>query len=225
VIGYFTDARMWKDMKTSFGVFMESRSGQPYSWTFSGVQETGANTGRTDTTGQTLSRIFGEDSSIASRNRELFYVPNDAQVCEETFAPGCTVTLKGINKTDFNNFLDRTGLAKYRGKIAPRNAFNGPRYNRIDLRFAQDIPNPMVGQRARIVLDIENFGNLLNSDWGLFRQVAFPYYTPAVDVGYDRANNSYTYYNLRSPNPTSGPGNADVLLSVWRVGVGIMYDF
>jgi len=226
LVGDFTDAPMWKAMKTSFGVFIESRSGQPYSWTFSGVQETGANAGKTDTSGATLSRIFGEDSnSISFRNRELFYVPNDAQVCEETFAAGCTVTLKGITKADFNTFLDRTGLSQYRGKIAPRNAFAGPTYNRIDLRFAQDIPNPMPGQRARIVLDIENFGNLVNSNWGLFRQVAFPYYAPAVDIGYDRVNNSYTYYNLRSANPTSGPGNTDVLLSVWRIGIGVMYDF
>jgi hypothetical protein len=65
----------------------------------------------------------------------------------------------------------------------------------------------------------------LNSGWGLWRQAAFPYYTPAVDVGYDRATNSYTYYNLRSPNATSGPGNTDVLMSVWRIGIGAMYDF
>ena len=75
------------------------------------------------------------------------------------------------------------------------------------------------------VLDLENFGNLLNSSWGLWRQVAFPYYAPAVDIGYDRATNAYTYYNLRSPNATSGPGNTDVLMSVWRIGLGAMYDF
>ena len=227
IASYFTDAPMWRDMKTSFGAFIESRSGQPYSWTFSGVIETpGANFGKTDTSGATLSRIFGEDSgSISFRNRELFYVPLDSQVCVETPAAGCTVTLKGITKDTFNTFLTRTGLDKYRGKIAPRNGFAGPTYNRIDLRFAQDIPNPFAGQRARIVLDIENFGNLVNSSWGLWRQVAFPYYAPAVDIGYDRATNGYTYYNLRSPNATSGPGNTDVLMSVWRIGLGAMYDF
>ena len=221
LIGDFTDAPMWHDMKTSFGMFIESRSGQPYSWTFSGRLDTGG----TDTTGATLSRIFGEDQSLASRNRELFYVPLDSQVCIDTPAAGCSVTLKGITKDDFNTFLTRTGLDKYRGKIAPRNGFAGPTYNRIDLRFAQDIPNPIAGQRARIVVDIENFGNLLSSNWGLWRQVAFPYYTPAVDVGYDRATNSYIYSTLRSANPTSGPGNADVLMSVWRIGIGAMYDF
>ena len=73
---------------------------------------------------------------------------------------------------------------------------------------------------------MENFGNLLNHEWGLFRQVPFPYYTPAVDVSVDRANgNSYIYSTLRSPNPTTGPAANDVLLSVWRLSLGLMYDF
>jgi carboxypeptidase family protein/TonB-dependent receptor-like protein len=225
IAGYFTDDPLWRDLKTSFGMFIESRSGQPYSWTFSGVTETGPNAGKTDTTGATLSRIFGEDQSLASRNRELFYVPQDAAVCEETFTPGCQVILKGMKREEFNTFLDRSGLSKYRGRIAPRNAFVGPSYNRVDLRFAQDLPNPIAGQRARIVVDVENFGNMLNSGWGLFRQTPFPYYAPAVDLGFDRASGAYTYTNPRSPNPTTGPSNTDVLLSVWRVGVGVMYDF
>jgi hypothetical protein len=234
LIGKLVGDAPWKDMKTSFGLFVEARSGQPYSWTFGGRVDTGANIGATDNTGATLSRIFGEDSTLSSRNRELFYVPTDAETCVGTFSPGCKVVLAtaGQNafnpmsaKADFNNFLDRSGLSAYRGKIAPRNAFAGPRYARWDVRFAQDLPNPMIGQRARIVVDIENFGNLLNSSWGIFRQVAFPYYTPAVDVSMDRANNAYIYSNVRSFNPATGPSNADVLLSVWRLSVGLMYDF
>ena len=222
LIGKIVDDRPWKDMKTSVGVFIESRSGQPYSWTFSGRNEA---TGGTDGTGATLARIFGEDQSLASSNRELFFVPEDSKTCEQTATAGCDVVLRGITKADFNTFLNRTGLSKYRGRIAPRNAFTGPSYNRIDLRFAQDLPNPLVGQRARFVIDIENFGNLLSHDWGLFRQVPFPFFKPAVDVSVDRNTGIYTYSSLRSANPTEGPSTVDLLLSVWRVSVGLMYDF
>lgn len=223
--GKITDAAPWKDMKTSFGMFIEARSGQPFSWTFNGAQ-VGA-----DNSAATLAKIFGEDgtpgSGPATRPRELFFVPNDANVCETTYVAGCQVILRGITRDQFNSFLSRTGLDKYRGKISPRNGFDGPTYNRIDLRFAQDLPNPIAGQRARFVVDIENFGNLLNSSWGLFRQVQFPFYTPAVDVAVDRTtpNNAYVYSNLRSPNPTQGPQTADILLSVWRISLGVMYDF
>ncbi|HEX7843632.1 MAG TPA: TonB-dependent receptor [Kofleriaceae bacterium] len=231
IVGKLIDDPPWRDMKTSVGVFMESRSGQPFSWTFSGsITTPGATFGGTDNTGQTLSRIFGEDSSLASRNRELFYVPTDAATCEGTYMPGCTVILRGISKADFDTFLTRTGLSKYRGRIAPRNAFDGPRYNRIDLRFAQDLPNPLSGHRARFVFDVENFGNLLDHNWGLFRQAPFPFYYPAVDVSADQKPGSpsfgvYTYSSLRSPNPTTGPSTVDLLLSVWRVSLGLMYDF
>lgn len=210
IVGEFTDAAPWKDMKTSFGLFAESRSGQPYSWTFGGG----------DSNGNNLARIFGEDTSIASRNRELFYVPTDAQVCEAP-AAGCAVLLKGISRNDFNTFLQRTGLDKYRGRIAPRNGFKGPHYNRVDLRLAQDLPNPFKGHRAQFIVDIENFGNLLSSSWGVSRQVPFPYYTQAVDVAVDRTNNTYIYSGLRSANPTT----VDLLNSVWKISIGLMYDF
>ena len=223
LIGKLVDAPPWKDMKTSFGMFVESRSGQPYSWTFSATEDTVA--GRTDAFGTKLARIFGEDASVASRGRELFFVPQDSRTCEGVAMPGCDVILRGMTKDTFNTFLTRSGLSSYRGKIAPRNGFAGPRYNRMDVRFAQDLPNPLSGHRARFVIDIENFGNLLSHNWGLFRQVPFPYYTPAVDVSIDRASGSYIYSNLRSPNATTGASTIDLLLSVWRVGVGVMYDF
>ena len=215
----------WAPMKTTFGLFAESRSGQPFSWTFGATEDINPATMRADAGGTKMSRIFGEDSSIASRNRELFFVPTDAGTCETTFVAGCQVILRGMSKESFNTFLDRTGLSQYRGKISPRNGFTGPRYNRMDVRIAQDLPNPLSNQRARFVVDIENFGNLLNSNWGLFRQVAFPYYTPAVDVSIDRPSGAYIYTRQRSANPTSGPATADLLLSVWRVSLGLMYDF
>ena len=212
IIGEFTDSAPWKDMKTSFGLFAESRSGQPYSWTFGGG----------DTSGVNLSKIFGEDASIANRGRELFYVPTDAQVCEGAVAmQGCSVRLSGISRVDFNKFLDRTGLAAYRGRIAPRNGFKSPRYNRIDIRLSQDLPNPIAGHRAQFFVDIENFGNLLSNSWGVSRQTAFPYYTQAVDVAVDRTNNSYVYSGLRSANPTQ----VDLLNSVWKISIGLMYNF
>ncbi|HET7503366.1 MAG TPA: TonB-dependent receptor [Kofleriaceae bacterium] len=223
VASYFTDSGPWKNMRTALGLFVESRSGQPYTWTF-GATENGR-----DTNGTKLGKIFGEDTTFSSRNRELFYVPTDAEVCEGPagVAPpaGCNVVLSnGTNKLtreDFNKFLQATGLDKYRGQIVPRNAFHSPWFNKLDMRFAQDLPNPVNDNRARFVVDIENVGNLLNHDWGRSRSVPFPYFAPAVDLDYDRANNKYIYSNVKSPNATT----VDVLQSVWRVSLGLMYDF
>jgi hypothetical protein len=201
VIGELTDDAPWKNMKTSFGLFGEARSGQPYSWTFGD-----------SSFGQTLGKIFGEEATFASKNRELFYVPK---------GDGSDVVLNNIDQAAFDQFLHDTGLDKYRGHIAPRNAFQSPWFKKVDVRIAQDLPNPFSGQRARLTIDIENVGNLIDHKWGRSTGVGFPYATPAVDLGIDTPTGKYVYSNLRNANPDV----VDVLASVWRVGIGIMYDF
>jgi len=147
-------------------------------------------------------------------------------VLGQTDLPGnCKVVLSsaagGITVDQFNAFLKKTGLDKYRGQIAPRNAFHSPWFNKFDVRLAQDLPNPLSGHRARLMIDIENVGNLLNAKWGRAQSTPFPYVAPGVDLDYDRASNKYVYSNLRSTNPTT----VDVLQSVWRMSIGLMYDF
>jgi opacity protein-like surface antigen len=201
IIGELTDDAPWKDMKTSIGLFAEARSGQPYSWTFGD-----------SSFGQTLGKIFGEDTTFASKDRELFYVPK---------GDGTDVILNNIDQAQFDKFLKDTGLDKYRGQIVPRNAFTSPWYKRVDMRFAQDLPNPFHGQRARFMIDIQNLGNLIDHNFGRSQATPFPYATPAVDVGIDQPTGKYVYSNLRSSNPYI----TDLLSSVWRIGVGLMYDF
>jgi hypothetical protein len=195
-----TDAAMWKGKKTTIGVFAELRSGQPYTWTFSDADF-----------GNTLGKIFGEDATFASHDRELFYVPK---------GDGSDVILNGIDPTAFNKWLKDTGLDKYRGRIVPRNAFSSPWYKRIDLRFAQDLPGVYKG-RAKFMIDIQNLGNLIDHNWGRSQSVPFPYATPAVDVAIDPATGKYVYSNLRPANANI----TDVLGSVWHIGLGLMYDF
>jgi hypothetical protein len=191
----------WKDMRTTIALFVESRSGQPYSYTFAD-----------STRGDTLARIFGEEREFASRNRQLFYVPK---------GDGSDVTLVGIDEGEFNAFLEKRGLDKYRGQIAPRNAFRSSWLNRFDLRVSQDLPSLVPGHRARFALDIENLGNLIDDNWGRYSQVGFPFLVPAVDVGYDAATGKYLYSNLR----VNHQSRLDVLASVWRMSLGLIYDF
>jgi Carboxypeptidase regulatory-like domain/TonB-dependent Receptor Plug Domain/TonB dependent receptor len=201
IIGDLTDSRPWKDMKTGIGLFVESRSGQPFSYTFADAAN-----------GNTLAQLFGEEREFARRNRQLFYVPK---------GDGSDVILMDIDPADFDAYLRRTGLDKYRGQIAPRNAFRSPWIHRLDMRIAQDLPNPVKGQRARLVLDIENVGNLLNSRWGRQQSVPFPFLVPAVDVSYNAMEGKYVYQNLRR----SFNYRTDAIASVWRMSLGLMYDF
>jgi hypothetical protein len=135
------------------------------------------------------------------------------------------VILDGVDVNELNQFLKTSGLDKYRGRIAPRNAFSSPWYTRIDARIAQDLPNPLSGNRARVVLDIENVGNLINRKWGRLQQTNFPYATPIIyDVDYDRTNEAYVFTKPRAFRPVN-PTVVDITQSVWRLSIGLMYDF
>lgn len=216
IVSYFTDASPWKEMKTSLGVFVESRSGQPFSWTFSGP----------DNNGTALGRIFGEDSLHSRRNHQLAYIPNAGATCTmATISESCEVILNNVDEGELNTFLERSGLDKYRGRIAPRNAFRGRWFNKLDLRVSQDLPNPLSGHRARFVLDIENMGNLLNKSWGRSEASPFFYAVPIIyNVDYDRTNNKYVFSKPVGFRPTN-PGRVDLPQSVWRINLGLMYDF
>jgi hypothetical protein len=194
--GYETS--FFDDLMSSVNFFFERRSGQPYSFTMGGDRNA-------------LGRMYGESSSFSGRNRMLFYVPK---------GDGSDVILNGIDEADFNAFLNKYGLDKYRGKIAPRNAFFSDWVQKLDMRLAQELPGYGDG-RARLVLDIENLPNFLNKNWGQVKQVDFPYMAAVADVSYDAASNRYIYSKLR----TTQPDSVRLLESVWKMQIGVSYDF
>ncbi|MDZ7283479.1 carboxypeptidase regulatory-like domain-containing protein [Sphingomonas sanguinis] len=147
------------DYKTTFALFGETRIGRPYSWTMQ------------DASNQ-RSPVFG---TIGSSSRYLLYVPtglDDARVSYDSTA----------TRDTFNALINATGLDKYRGQIAPRNAFNSKWFTKIDLHLAQEVPTGLGASRIQVFMDIENFANLLNKNWGQLRQYSFPYTQAAVRV-------------------------------------------
>jgi hypothetical protein len=146
------------DYKTTLGLFGETRIGRPFSYTFR------------DTA--TRSQVFG---TIGTGTRYLLYVPtgiNDPKVVFDTAA----------NAAAFDAYVNATGLDKYRGKVAPRNAFNSKWFTKIDLHFSQEVPTGLGDSRVTLFADIENFTNLLNKKWGQIREYGFPYTVSPVQV-------------------------------------------
>lgn len=163
--GFTFDHAFFGDAKTSFALFGETRSGHPFSYTF---QDFGSN----------RSAVFGTTGRSTATgtggNRYLMYVPtvND--------------TLVQYSSADFaqkvNAFIDQSGLGKYRGKVAPRNAFRSPWFTRLDLHVAQEIPTGVGRSKLQVFADIENFTNFLNPKWGQLREYVFPYNAAVVQV-------------------------------------------
>ena len=139
----------FEGFKTEVGFFYEGRTGKPYSWTFNN-----------DMNGDGLA------------GNDLMYIPK---------APGSgEVVFLGDSATDHTNeskFWDIVNsnpqLSGSRGQVMKRNTSFSPWTNTVDLRVSQQIPTFFKGHKAVFILDVLNFGNLLNKKWGRIDEVPF----------------------------------------------------
>lgn len=215
----FTLSLNWRkaffgDNFTSAGLFIEHRSGRPFSYTY----------------GPASLATFGDPASTTTSPRQLFYVPLEDDPLVRYAVPGITDPVQAAAaaaafQAAVNDFIESSDLAAYRGQIAPRNAFTSPWVTTANLRLAQEIPLGVADMRAVLTLDVENLTNLLNDDWGRFEQVAFPYMAPVLDTSIN-ASGQYVY----RPRPgTTGPTGASyaisALPSVYRIQLGVRIEF
>jgi hypothetical protein len=220
------------DYETSMALYAERRAGRPYSYTFGGGSP---------------QAVWG-DPRQGSRQRQLFYVPDGDVIFESpctaddvtSLVAGCASTLSYSSAnagaarfaSDMEAYIEQQGLEHWRGRIMPRNSHRSPWVTILDLRMAQELP---IFRKMRSVLtfDIENFANLLNSDWGQQRQVSFPYFTPVVDVNRisttgcpNGAASCYVYRPRSGQTGPVAPFKAIASLpSVWRLQLGIRIEF
>jgi hypothetical protein len=220
---------LFGDYETSIALIGERRSGRPFSYTF------GAS-----------SLVWGDPRQEA-RQRHLFYVPDGDVI----FEGACTAAELGVVAgcaiagdfssasaaaagfaADMDAYIEQQGLEKWRGRIMPRNSHRSPWVTSLDLRFAQELP---IFRRTRgvVTFDIENFANLLNSDWGQLRQVSFPFVAPVADANRittvgcpDGAPSCYVY---RPRSGEAGPvkpfNTISSLPSIWRMQLGFRIEF
>jgi outer membrane receptor for ferrienterochelin and colicin len=229
----FKGAFTWRkaffgDYETSVALVGARRSGRGYSFTF------GAG-----------SSVFG-DPRQGARQRALFYVP-DGDVIYEAFCtsadvtadPGTcpdTTTISAARSAQFGSdvdaFAQRHGLERYRGKIVPRNSHTSPWLSIFDLRLQQELP--IWGRmRGAVTLDVENLANMIDNDWGQLSQVDFIYVAPVLDVNRIATtgcpNGAAECYVYRPRSGQTGPTDPvrtlSALPSVWRVQLGVRFEF
>ncbi len=142
------------------------------------------------------------------RDNDLFYVP----------MPNEYVLADPSEAADFEAFLQSSGLAQYRGQIAPRNAFKAPRINTVDLNISQELPawGPV---RATLFLNIKNLGNLLDSDWGQVVTAGFDGDDVANMISID--DNGVQTIDWNGPTRFS----TNRVASQWRAQVGFRLDW
>ena len=117
------------------------------------------------------SYIFSADANGDGVTNDLIYIPKDTS--EMNFKP-LTTGGKTYTAADqaaaFEQLIENDSyLSSHRGQYAERNAVFLPMVSRVDLSIIQDVFHNFVGAKhtAQIRLDITNFGNLLDHNWGV----------------------------------------------------------
>ncbi|MFD1256399.1 carboxypeptidase regulatory-like domain-containing protein [Mucilaginibacter terrae] len=132
----------------------------------------GQNNGRIS---YTYSTDFNRDGAQA----DLIYVPKDPS--EITFVPftttvnGVTTTYSAQQQSDlFFRFIEQDSyLLSRKGKYAERAGGVAPWVNLFDIKILQDVFTNIGKKRntLQFELTVQNFGNLLNKNWGIQRSV------------------------------------------------------
>lgn len=120
--------------------------------------------------GRPFSFIYsGDVNNDGQRFNDLVFVPaSAADVRFEGTAAEQAASFQNLER--FINSFEC--LQEARGQVMERNTCREPWQNRLDVRFAQVIPS-VARQNLQLTVDILNFGNLLNDDWGRNKFVSF----------------------------------------------------
>ncbi|HBK46819.1 MAG TPA: Oar protein [Xanthomonadaceae bacterium] len=200
------------DYKTSITAFYNGHDGLPYTWIMNG-----------DVNGDGISQ-------------DPAYIPlvNDPNVSYVigTGANAAAATAEQI--AAFHAAIDADPyLAARRGKVAGRNGARMPWVNQFDLGIQQELPGFFKEHRSIVRLDVYNFLNLLNKDWGVTEATgSTSLYDTRYLAGLNRVTADGKYvYNLQSNSPQPlyqydyQSGYPSRAVSRWSLLLTLKYQF
>ncbi len=128
--------------------------------------------------GTNASYVFaGDMNGDSASNNDLIYIPkNTGDMNFVTFtAANGTVFTADQQAAAFEAYINQDPyLSKHRGGYAERNGLFLPLVKRMDLSITQEVFHGRTGRRhsGQFRLDITNFGNLINHNWGVGQRTA-----------------------------------------------------
>lgn len=192
------------DNVTRVNLLFTARQGSHYSYT---MATSGAFGG------------FGSDfADWNAFNSQLLYVPTGVDDPKVEFT-------NAEQAQAFDDFVSNNGcLSGQRGQIAKRHSCSSPWIQRLDLSVTQEI-DITEDQKVELYLDVQNLGNLINSDWGR-AEVYPPAYLVPVTNSTTIVDGVYNYDVNVTDGQLAVPQLSIVKVpSVWKAQVGIRYRF
>jgi hypothetical protein len=181
--------------------------------------------------GDRFAYVYGGDiNNDGTGTNDLFYVPTDNEVDVMQFSNYTdvfgVVQSPAVQRATFKNYLANDKyLSQRRGEFTEKYAGSTPWFSQMDVRVLQDF-NFKSGKKKQTVqlsIDIQNFGNLLNSNWGV-RKLATSsgFFQPISVAGFSGAGQPIFNFDPGTRNTfTASPD----LISRWQMQFGLRYIF
>lgn len=186
-----------------------------------GVYYNGAHQGR-------FSYVYSNDLNGDGINADLLFLPANSSEINfvDIVQSGEVVYTAAEQRAAFDRFVAANGLEEYRGGYVPRNAFLSPWLNRFDVRVLQDLATNIGANKntLQLSLDIVNFGNMLNSDWGI-QQNLNGAQTLLTRSGAVSANPNMQMFRVANQLPNTPFNNASGFGTTWSMQIGLRYIF
>ncbi len=156
----------------------------------------------------------------------LMYIP--ATKDELTFSDikndkGVVTYAAADQKNDFWNYVMQDDYLKnHLGQYAERGGIVMPWHHQFDFKFNQDFYLMVGGKKNTLQfgIDIKNLGNLLNKEWGLYKQV-----NSTNLLSYVSKDNTYQFAKVNNKVLTDTYTNYNSTASTYRIMFSLRYIF
>ncbi|MGO2477365.1 MAG: TonB-dependent receptor [Pseudoalteromonas sp.] len=198
-VSYHTE--FFAGYNTKFDVYFERRSGRPFSYTM-GMHNDGD---------------LGDTRDFHSSSAYLAYIPTGAD------DPNVNWAESDMSWAELETLLNRAGISE-RGEILDRNTGTQPWVTTMDISVKQEIPGFAKGHSGEVYFMIDNFANLLNSDWGVEKRLGYTEqalydFTGLDDEGRYLIEAKYNGSDVRNYS------EIDTAASAWQAKIGVSYRF
>jgi hypothetical protein len=174
------------------------------------------------------SYIFSNDMNGDGATNDLIYIPRTmGEMNFQQFTSGGVTFTAAQQAAAWEAYINQDPyLREHRGEYAERNGVLRPKVYRADLSISQDVSRRLAGNAnsLQIRLDILNFSNFLNKNWGVSQGLITN--RPLSSQGVDANGASLYRLNLVGGRLISKSFQKIVSTAdVWRMQLGVRYMF
>jgi len=172
---------------------------------------------------------YSTDYNLDGITSDLIYVPKNASEITFVNYSGTGPTAAQQSEAFFAYIAQDKYLSKKQGQTVDRNGAKFPWFSNLDFRILQDIL-PLTKHRKyglQISLDVENFTNLLNNNWGVSKRLTYDNGAILATVAAPTATTPATYrMNLVSGAlPVSTLTSNVTAFDTYRMNLGLRLTF